>query len=170
VKRRLFNVAAAMSLVLWLGTVALWMRSYRFKDVLCYSCPPKTIGVGSIHGRVGFEWITLQGAPTGPASAGWYYTTYADADPPPMPSTGWLARLGFGYSANGASNPLFAITGGLLVIPHWAVATVLAVPSLRWFWKRHRRAGRSRAFCARCGYDLRATPDRCPECGAAPNR
>jgi rubrerythrin len=56
--------------------------------------------------------------------------------------------------------PVFA--AGTLVLPlGWLVGALL---SLRQAWLR-----RHEFLCVSCGYDLRATPERCPECGAAPS-
>src|SRR5205085_3788844 len=58
-------------------------------------------------------------------------------------------------------------------IDSWALALVLATPSILWsiFWSaralRRRRARRrmERGCCPKCGYDCRATPGECSECG-----
>ena len=54
-----------------------------------------------------------------------------------------------------------------LSIPYWMVAAVFGLPlglGMRTFWRRRRWDGRQ--YCAHCGYDLRASLGRCPECGA----
>jgi hypothetical protein len=54
-------------------------------------------------------------------------------------------------------------------LPYWVVVAALAaVPfgraAVRWMSGRKWASDR----CPACGYDLRATPERCPECGAIP--
>ncbi len=59
----------------------------------------------------------------------------------------------------------------VLAVPHWVYLIPLALPpALHLNRLRKRRRRRSVGLCPACGYDLRATPDRCPECGAMPTR
>src|SRR5258706_8183873 len=55
--------------------------------------------------------------------------------------------------------------------PCWLLVALAALPvgSAALYVRRGRRLQRARIeHCVKCGYDLRATPDRCPECGTVP--
>ena len=52
-------------------------------------------------------------------------------------------------------------------VPFWGAVALLSVLPITWLALRiYAQNIRARAgFCRSCGYDLRGTPDRCPECG-----
>ena len=105
----------------------------------------------------------------GEALPGWeYFDT-------PMPRR-WPIRSGqFGFEAYRDSVTHFvrlppsAVWG--VALPHWFAGLALAaLPACSLLRHRQGLARRRRSaggFCAVCGYDLRATPLRCPECGSA---
>lgn len=54
----------------------------------------------------------------------------------------------------------------LVTIPDWALVIVCGLlPARACVASLLRRRAVRRGACPTCGYDLRATPDRCPECG-----
>ena len=67
-----------------------------------------------------------------------------------VPRRGWTVRCG---------------------LPFWALTSITAVLPLTWVVRSDRRhrllRRRHLAACINCGYDLQASPDRCPECGTS---
>jgi hypothetical protein len=109
-------------------------------------------------------------------------------------TTGWLLALFvyhdqifFPYGGRPFNRLFIEVTyHGDVWIGHWPTREVfirsaylsfgtMALPLMKVAereWNRLRRRQWHRAsaagHCPRCGYDLRATPDRCPECGTIP--
>ena len=57
--------------------------------------------------------------------------------------------------------------GNQISAPPWALVLLLAVTPPLVHDLKNKRRGRAGGLCPACGYDMRATPGRCPECGRA---
>ena len=185
-KRWVFNIAAGVSTVLCLAILAVGIASYwrAFGLVRCWKHPAGRgdvllgCGIECVAGsaRIIWEREYFDGGLefSGNKSSMWdYYTNDYSAGEPDGMSSFFFAyletrrRWGFYWEPAGKYGLGSGLSSGV-GLPYWLVASPLvilpAVKMLLWFTRRKRA---SLSQCRRCGYDLRATPDRCPECGAA---
>jgi hypothetical protein len=162
-RRILLNSAAALSLLLCLAAAGDWVGSYRYYWNLLYTADSST-NIYSDTGAIYFLRVVV------PISVpGLYFDRFGQTEDPwanvPEREADTVPQrwkpVRFIQQRGGPS-----FWRGL-VIPHWVFITFFAgLPLLRFrAWRRHRRRAKA-GTCAKCGYDLRATPQRCPECGA----
>ena len=50
-------------------------------------------------------------------------------------------------------------------VSYWLILLLLAIPAAIVCWRRLRIRSQTGPVCPMCSYDMRATPDNCPECG-----
>ncbi len=164
-RRWLFNGFAGVSLLLCVATLSLWARSHFVSDVLNYTTFRWRFDLRS---GIGHVEATLLIGQNKYSQFLWLHRTYSE-----QRRIGWSQVDGFGgfyfrkIDLYLSSIGIFYTMG----VPHWFLAAVFSIGPGCWFFRRLRirKFGRQ-GYCASCGYDLRATPQRCPECGTVPTK
>jgi hypothetical protein len=183
---------AIFVLAIVFATLTIWFVDDVTLTTPYYATSIVSQGGGVYFARLQFdftqpEWEAAQGTRPRQPDADWHWTfanapasraeyysgwTRQEEDSPEAPAGG----LGFYFFTSGA--PLRWMTmsspspqGWMMRIPWWPILLLTGILPLKHLLvlatrvKPHRRG-----YCRNCGYDLRATPDRCPECGLATKR
>ena len=134
----------------------MWVRSYWRADGLVFHGAAHS---GAVLSRRGIVYLVREPPPVwgGLAPLRWERINTPASEGPAMPPAA-NGVLGFGHIAAGGAR--------ILRVPWWSVLASAVCLSLL-LVRKSRRAARASAsgLCPACGYDLRATPERCPECG-----
>ena len=144
----LLNIAAAFSLAAFLASGVFWARSYQFD-----------------HSQTGESISFTRSDPLW-----WVISHRGGVTLCRQYGKEWGKEFGnaqlLGFRLGGLKGPRGSLIN--LRFPYWFLSTATAVLPLAWGVRALRaRRGRREGLCRRCGYDLRASAGRCPECGSA---
>ncbi len=196
--RRVSNFAAAASLLLCAGVVVLWVRSRTALDNwrIDYTGKPwradasglmernaYTLLITSSRGDVFVQLIRQIHAPTNlfVATPGWGFShtkaralreaaLLGDTDLRFAPDFSFKGfTYGTYFDPNDQPNDEYDTIHGVGAPYVFLAAMFLILPSAKLIAIYRKRRRTRHNTCHKCGYDLRATPDRCPECGTVAN-
>jgi len=158
-RRRSLNLLTALSLLVCVAAVALWVRSGFVTDTLEINLGRNDIEIQSFHSRCVVMWTRSLYQPGTRVrwesfdNANGGYSDFRSKDFGRFDARWWSFRDPDSTSLD-------------LAFPHGCVAAVAALgPVIDLARLRTRRRRHAGSLCPTCGYDLRATPGRCPECG-----
>ncbi|HEY7087300.1 MAG TPA: hypothetical protein VH518_04375 [Tepidisphaeraceae bacterium] len=182
-RRKLFNLAVVLSLLLFLATTVLWLRGHFVQDVISFTrgqdrfirlhMKENGLVIASISPWPRREPLTWRWDWTGRQG----YGVPVMFDVKTMTSGTVVPGISYNIGTGTVNDPALAGNAAtvvrakvLVIVWLWplVITLALAVPLTamvvrRWVIRRKRSAN---GLCLVCGYDLRASPGRCPECGA----
>jgi hypothetical protein len=185
--RILLGALSFLSLVLCVATLVLWVRGHWVADHVRWvrwridsmTERQAVLSLTSSGGGVGIRKYALRRliadetelarvrreSPRHPA---WGWERWPEPKYPAgsrFPSL--LNRIGIYYHLDRQSGAWGWQWDRWAAVPNWLLAGAFAaLPAWRAIrWRRACRRRKNSGLCAYCGYDIRATPLRCPECG-----
>jgi hypothetical protein len=182
--RRLFTLCSLLSLALCVAVCVLWVRSYRTADQVSHWHGPvaRTAGprggkpytrgleVSHFSGALVIRHLEMRGEVPADGSRWRHRRLPPEGLRDALNDGYWRSRRAWRFAGFAHGRAIPGETSSM--VPDYALALATAVTPACWAarrLRRHRARGRrARGLCPTCGYDLRATPGRCPECGTAP--
>ena len=175
---RPFTIVAAVCLGLAVAVVFCWGVSYRRIRGWRWSPEPSVTWLSNS----GDGHLDLRRVRRRPLTDGQGHWAYVAPDAPAGVTLPGLAihrtlvdrwRFAAGERLGGVPVPASRLSFDSTVwdvrVDYWLPTLALTVVPAAWGdrWRRRRRLAAARAAgrCVGCGYDLRSSPDRCPECG-----
>ena len=180
--RSIFWILGAVAV----GVAALWVQSYLGFVALTYMSTASTP-----NGWRRYEFNTHWGTATMRVRSFWSSRVKREQIPVSLPRTPapghwlvemrryevgrtwrqqprWFGQLSLRHVSEQLpmNNGADVVSDHELTVPFWLVVLPFWSPLLvRWYFSRRARRVERLGRCAKCGFDLRASQDRCPECG-----